>query len=138
MAGEKATISNNFHSYFEEIDMLVKLWKIVNFKISCQPEFAICTLSVSAHWEYVFEDIVDSITQWSFYENPWEKFLSGLRTRKSWTSPEQLVCFYFMDTENLCFPLCFGHEEAQNRSCGPTIRNWTGFCGMHLWTDFTC
>lgn len=102
--------------------MLVKLWKIVNFKISCQPEFATYLyIVVSAHWEYVFEDIVDSITQCPFYEDAWEKFLSGLSTRKSCTSPEQLVCFYLMDTENFYFPLCFGHEEAQNWICGPPL-----------------
>lgn len=95
----------------------------MTFKIFCQPEFATYLLIVvSAHWgEYVFEDVVHSITQCPFYEDPWEKFLSGLSTRKSCTSPEQLVCLYFMDTENLCFPLCFGHEEAQNSICGPPL-----------------
>lgn len=95
----------------------------MNFKIFCQPEFATYLyIVVSAHWgEYVFEDVVHSITQCPFYEDPWEKFLSGLSTRKSCTSPEQLVCFYFMDTENLCFPLCFGHWEGQNWICGPPL-----------------
>lgn len=102
------------------------MWKkifYVNFKIFCQPEFATYLyIVVSAHWgEYVFEDVVHSITQCPFNEDPWEKFLSGLSTRKSCTSPEQLVCFYFMDTENLCFPLCFGHWEAKNWICGPPL-----------------
>lgn len=36
-----------------------------------------------------------SQTQYSLYDGPLKQFHSGLSPRKSYASPEKLICFYF-------------------------------------------